>query len=44
VDGALLVEPAEQALHGALAEVTPLADRLFDAGDLHRLAAGAGRR
>ena len=34
VDGALLVEPAEAALHTALADLTPLADRLFDAGDL----------
>ena len=34
VDAALLAEPAEAALHGALADLAPLADRLFDAGDL----------
>ena len=30
---ALLVEPAEAALHAALAKLAPAADRLFDAGD-----------
>ncbi|MBL8324664.1 MAG: glycine--tRNA ligase subunit beta [Rubrivivax sp.] len=34
VDTARLVEPAEQALHAALAQVAPRADRAFDAGDL----------
>jgi glycyl-tRNA synthetase beta chain len=34
VDPALLREPAEAALHAALAELAPRADKLFDAGDL----------
>ncbi|MCG3190227.1 MAG: Glycine--tRNA ligase beta subunit [Burkholderiaceae bacterium] len=33
VDGARLVEPAERALNGALADVTPRADALFERGD-----------
>ena len=33
VDAARLVEPAEQALHAALAEVAPRADAAFAAGD-----------
>jgi glycyl-tRNA synthetase beta chain len=33
VDTALLVEPAEAALAGALAEVAPVADAAFEAGD-----------
>ncbi|MES2716822.1 MAG: glycine--tRNA ligase subunit beta [Pseudomonadota bacterium] len=34
VDAQLLVEPAEAALHAALASLAPQADRLFEAGDL----------
>jgi len=34
VDPALLVEPAEAALHAALADLAPLAGKLFDGGDL----------
>ena len=34
VDAALLVEPAEAALHAALASLAPVADKLFDSGDL----------
>ena len=34
VDAALLVEPAEAALHSALASLAPVADKLFDSGDL----------
>ncbi|GCL66066.1 glycine--tRNA ligase subunit beta [Pseudaquabacterium pictum] len=34
VDAALLVEPAEAALHAALADLAPQADRLFEGGDL----------
>lgn len=34
VNTALLAEPAEAALHAALADLAPLADRLFDSGDL----------
>jgi glycyl-tRNA synthetase beta chain len=34
VDPALLREPAEAALHAALADLAPLADKLFDGGDL----------
>jgi glycyl-tRNA synthetase beta chain len=33
VDTALLVEPAEQALHAALAAVAPASDAAFEAGD-----------
>ena len=33
IDTALLLEPAEQALHGALNNVQPLADALFDNGE-----------
>jgi glycyl-tRNA synthetase beta chain len=33
VDPALLTEPAEQALAGALAQVAPVADAAFDRGD-----------
>jgi glycyl-tRNA synthetase beta chain len=33
VDAALLVEPAEAALHATLASLAPVADKLFDAGD-----------
>ncbi len=33
VDALLLAEPAEQALAAAMADVTPRADALFDAGD-----------
>ena len=43
VDAALLAEPAERALHAALAEIAPRADAAFAAGDLtgslRRLAA-----
>ena len=34
VDAALLAEPAERALHAALAEVAPRADAAFAAGNL----------
>ena len=34
VDAALLVEPAEAALHAALASLAPVADKMFDSGDL----------
>ncbi len=34
VDPALLREPAEAALHAALADLAPRADKLFDGGDL----------
>jgi glycyl-tRNA synthetase beta chain len=33
IDAALLKEPAEQALHGAIAAVTPKSDRAFARGD-----------
>ena len=34
VNPALLVEPAEAALHAALTSLAPVADKLFDSGDL----------